>query len=224
VDDVVKLDNIVGAEMELPVEDVREDDEVEPVDDTTEELPKLVERVDEPKLLGESGEDVDSDCVRPVDDGTAELPILLDRLMEVLDDMSAERVGPEVGLGRDTVKPSLCVDGKTKEPPVVVDVLGRRVAEPPDGLVNVVGALGFVGTFEPVGSAKDGPPGVLGSMLELRLGRLLDKSTDEVILFESVEIVDGEKIVDGVETKVDSPLLIVTTLVKAGYDGYGLCG
>jgi len=222
--DVVKLDNISGVEMELPVEDVKEGDEVEPVDGTTEELPKLMGRVDEPKLLGERGVDVDSGRVRPVDDGIVELLILLDRLMEVLDDMSVERLGPEVGLGRDTVKPSLCVDGKTKEPPVVVDVTRLRVAELPDGLINVVGALGVVGTFEPVGSAEDGPPGVLGSILELRPGRVLDERTDEGVVFENVEIVDGDRILDSVETGVDSPLLIVTTLVEKGYDGYGLCG
>ncbi|KAI4705090.1 hypothetical protein J4E89_009384 [Alternaria sp. Ai002NY15] len=61
VDDVVKLDNVVGAAMELPVEDVKEGDEVEPVDGTTEELPTLAGRVDEPKLLGKRGVDVDSD-------------------------------------------------------------------------------------------------------------------------------------------------------------------
>jgi len=61
VDDVVKLDNIVGAETELPVEDVKEGDKVEPVDDTTEELPKLVGKVDGAKLLDEREVDVDSD-------------------------------------------------------------------------------------------------------------------------------------------------------------------
>jgi len=127
-----------------------------------------------------------------------------------------------VGLGRDTVKPSLCVDGKMKEPPVVVDVTRLRVAEPPDGPVDVVGALEVVGTSELVGSAEDVPPGVLGSMLELRLGRLLDGTTDEVIPFESVKIADGDRIGDSVETEVDNPLLIVATLVEIGYDGYGL--
>ena len=195
---------------------------MEPVDGTAEELPTLVGRVDEPKLLGERGVDVDSDRVRPVDDGIVELPILLVRLMEVLDDMSAERVGPEVGLGRDTVKPSLCVDGNTKEPPVVVDVTRLIVAEPPDGLVDVVGALAVVGTFEPVGSAEDVPTGVLEIRLEPRLGRLLDETTDEKIelmVFEGAETEDGKRIVESVETEVDSPLLIVTTLVEAGYDG-----
>ena len=61
MDDVVKLDNIVGAETELPVEDVKEGDKVEPVDDTTEELPKLVGKVDGAKLLDEREVDVDSD-------------------------------------------------------------------------------------------------------------------------------------------------------------------
>ena len=224
MDDVVKLDNVIGAAMELPVGDVKEGDEVEPVDGTTEELSTLVGRVDGAKLLGERGVGVDSDRVRLVDDGIAELPILLDRLMEGLDDMSAERVGPEMGLGRDTVKPSLCVDGNTKEPPVVVDVTRLRVAELPDELVNVAGALEIVGTFEPVRGAEDVPPGVLGSALELRPDRLLDKATDEVIVFERVETVDGERIVDSVETEADSPLLIVATLVEAGNDGYGLCG
>ena len=105
------------------------------------------------------------------------------------------------------------------EPPVVVDVLGRRIAELPDRLVNVVGALVVVGTYEPVGSAKDVPPGVVGKVFELRPGRLLDETTDEVIVFESVEIVDGDTIVDSVATEVDSPLPIVTTLVETGYDG-----
>ncbi|KAI4607634.1 hypothetical protein J4E83_009531 [Alternaria metachromatica] len=144
-DDGAEGDNVPGIDMELPADDVRKGDEVEPVDGTTEELPTLVGRVDEPKLLDEREVGVDSDCVRLVDDGIAELPILLVRLMNVLEDMSAERVGPEVGLGRDTVKPSLCMDGKTKEPPVVVDVPGRRLAELPDRLVNVVGALEVVG-------------------------------------------------------------------------------
>ena len=219
MDDVVKLDNVVGAAMELPVEDVKEGDEVEPVDSTTEELPTLVGRVDGAKLLGERGVDVDSDRVRPVDDGIAELPILLDRLKEVLDDMSAERVGSEVGSGRDTVKSSLCVDGNTKEPPVVVDVTRLRVAELPDRLVNVVGALEVVGTLEPVGSAEDGPPGVLGGILELRPGRVLEETTGESVVSGSVEIVDGDKIGDSVKTDVDNPLLIVTTLVDAGNDG-----
>ena len=219
MDDVVRLDNVVGVEIELPVEDVKEGDKVKPVDDTTEELPKLMGRVDGAKLLDEREVDVDSDRVRLVDDGIAELPILLVRLMEVLDDMSAERVGPVVGLGRDTVKPSSCVDGKTKEPPVVVDVPGRRVAELPDGLVNVVGALGVVGTFEPLIGAEDIPPGVLGSTLELRSCRVLGETTDEGVVFKIVEIVDGERIVDSVETEVDKPVLIVTALVEAGNDG-----
>jgi len=133
--------------------------------------------------------------------------------------MSAERVGPETGLGRDTVKPSLCVDGKTKEPPVVVDVTRLRVAGLPVGLIDVVGALEVVGTFEPVRSAEDFPPGVLGSMLELRPDRLLGETTDVVIVFERVETEDGERTVDNVATEVDSTLLIVTTLVDAGYDG-----
>jgi len=213
--------------MELPVEVVKEGDVVEPVDDTTEELPKLVGRVDEPKLLGERGVDVDSDRVRSVDGGIAELPILLDRLMGVLDDMSAERGGPGLGLGRDTVKPSLWEDGKTKEPPVVVDVPGRSVAELPDGLVSVTGALEAVGTFEPVGSAEDVPPGVLGIMLELSPGRVLDETTDkmtELMVFDGTETEEGERIVESVETEVDNPVLIVTTLVEAGNDGYGLCG
>jgi len=227
VDDVGKLDNVVGAEIEIPVEDVKEGDEVGPVDGTTEELPEPMERVDGAKLLGERGFDVDSDRVRPVDDGIAGLPILLVRLVKVLDDMSAERVGPEVRLGRDTVKPSLCVDGKTKEPPVVVDVPGLRVGELPDRLVNVVGALGVVGTLEPVGSAEDVPRGVLEIMLEPTLGRLLDETTDEMIelmVFEDAETKGGKRTVESVETEVDSPLLIVTTLVEAGNDGYGLCG
>jgi len=222
VDDVVKLDNIVGAKTGLPVEDVKEGDEVEPVDGTTVELPKLMGRVDEPKLLGRRGVDVDSDRVRLVDDGIAELLILLDRLVEVLDDTSAERVGPEVGLGRDTVKPSLCVDGKTKEPPVVVDVPGRRITELPDRLVNVIGALEVVGTFEPVGSGEDVPPGVLKIMLELRLGRLLDGTTDEMIelmVFEGAETKGGKRIVENVETELDNSLLIVAALVEAEYDG-----
>ena len=224
MDDVVKLDNVVGAAMELPVEDVKEGDEVEPVDGTTEELPTLVGRVDEPKLLGERGVDVDNDRVRFVDGGIAKLPILFDRLMGVLDVMSAERGGPDVGPGRETVKPSLCVDGKTKEPPVVVDVLGRRVDKLPDRLVNVVGALEVVGTFEPVGSAEDVSPGVLGSMIWLRPGRLFDETTDEVMVFDGVETEDGEMIVDSVETEVDNAVLDMTTLVETGYDGYGLCG
>ncbi|KAI4684054.1 hypothetical protein J4E81_009217 [Alternaria sp. BMP 2799] len=224
VDDVVKLDNIVGAEMELPVGNVREDDEVEPVDGTTEELPTLVGGVDELKLLGEKGVDVDSDCVGLVDGGIAELPILLARLVEVLDDMSAERVGPEVGPGRDTVKSSLCVDGNTKEPPVVVDVPGLRVDERPDRLVNVVDALGVIGMLDADRGPEDVPPGVLASMLELRSGRVLGETTDEGVVFKIVEIVDGERIVDSVETEVGSPLLIVATLVEAGNDGYGLCG
>ena len=217
--DVVKLDNIVGAEMELPVEDVKEGDEVGPVDGTTEELPEPMERVDGAKLLGERGFDVDSDRVRPVDDGIAGLPILLVRLVKVLDDMSAERVGPEVGLGRDTVKPSLCGDGETKGPPVVVDVTRLRVAEPPDGFVDVVDALEVVGTLEPVGSAEEVPPGVLGSILELRPGRVLDETAEEVIVFDIGETIEGEMIVDRVDTVVDSPLLIATTLVDAGNDG-----
>lgn len=139
--------------------------------------------------------------------------------MKVLDDMSAERVGPETGLGRDTVKPSLCVDGKTKEPPVVVDVTRLRVAELPDELVNVAGALEVVGTSEPVRGAEDVPPGVLGGILELRSGRVLDGTTGEGVVFKIVEIVDGERIVDSVETEVDNPLLLVTTLVDAGNDG-----
>ena len=61
MDDVVKLDNIVGVKMELLVGDVKEGDKVKPVDGTTEELPKVVERVDEPKLLSERGVDLDSD-------------------------------------------------------------------------------------------------------------------------------------------------------------------
>ncbi|KAI4680737.1 uncharacterized protein J4E84_007877 [Alternaria hordeiaustralica] len=221
-DDGAEGDNVPGIDMELPADDVRKGDEVEPVDGTTEELPTLVGRVDEPKLLDEREVGVDSDCVRLVDDGIAELPILLVRLMNVLEDMSAERVGPEVGLGRDTVKPSLCMDGKTKEPPVVVDVPGRRLAELPDRLVNVVGALEVVGTFEPVRGAEDVPPVVIGSMVELRLGRVLDETTDEVtelMVFEGAETEDGKRIVESVETKVDSPLLIVTTLVDAGNDG-----
>ena len=208
--------------MKLPADDVGEGDVVEPVDGTTEELPELpglVGKVDGAKLLGERGVDVDSDRVRPVDDGIAELLILLDRLMGVLDDMSAERVGPEVGLGRDTVNPSLCVDGKTKEPPVVVDVPGRRVDELPDGLVDVVGALGVVGTFELVRGAEDIPLGALGSILELRPGRVLDETTDEVIVFDIGETVEDETIVDRVETEVDDPVLIVATLVDVGYDG-----
>jgi len=208
--------------MKLPADDVGEGDVVEPVDGTTEELPELPElvgKVDGAKLLGERGVDVDSDRVRPVDDGIAELLILLDRLMGVLDDMSAERVGPEVGLGRDTVNPSLCVDGKTKEPPVVVDVPGRRVDELPDGLVDVVGALGVVGTFELVRGAEDIPLGALGSILELRPGRVLDETTDEVIVFDIGETVEDETIVDRVETEVDDPVLIVATLVDVGYDG-----
>jgi len=67
--------------MKLSVENVKEANEVEPVDDTSEELPTLVGRADKPKLLGGRGVDVDSDRVRPVDNGIAELPILLDRLM-----------------------------------------------------------------------------------------------------------------------------------------------
>ena len=216
---MVKLDNIVGVETGLPVEDVKEGDEVKAVDDTTEELPTLVGRVDGVKLLGERGVDVDSDCVRPVDDDIAELSILLDRLMEVLDDMSAERAGPEVGLGRDTVKSSLCVDGKTKERPVVVDVPGLGVPELPDRLVNVVGALEVVGTFEPVGDTEDNSPGVLEGMFKLEPGRVLDGTIGEGVVFEIVGIVDGERIVDSVETEVDNPLLIVTTLVEAEYDG-----
>jgi len=219
LDDVVKLDNVVGVKLELPVEDVRKGDEVEPVDGTTEELPTLVGRVAGGKLIGEKEVDVDSDRVRLVDDGIAELPTLLDRLMEVLDDMSAERVGPEVGLGRDTVKPSLCVDGKTKKPPVVVDVPGRRVAELPDGLVDVAGALEVVGMFEPLGGAEEIPPGVLGDMLELRLGGVPDEGTGEGAVLRTVEIVDGDRLVDSVKTEVDNPLLIVTALVDAGYDG-----
>ena len=195
---------------------------MEPVDGTTEELPKLAGRVDGAKLLGEKGVDIDSDCVRPIDDGISELPILVARLMDVLDDMSAERGGPEVGPGRETVKPSLCVDGKTKEPPVVVDVPGLRLAELPDGLVDVVGALEVVGTFEPLGGAEEIPPGVLGDMLELRLGKLLDETTDEMIelmVFEGAETEDGKRIVESVETEVDNPVLIVTALVEAGNDG-----
>jgi len=218
-DDGAEVGNIPDVEIELPIEDIKEGDEVELVDDTTEELLKLMGRVDEPELLGDRGEDVDSDRVRLVDGGIAELPILLVRLMEVLDDMSAERVGPVVGLGRDTVKPSSCVDGKTKEPPVVVDVPGRRVAELPDGLVNVVGALEVVGTFEPVGDTENNSPGVLEGMFKLEPGRVLDGTIGEGVVFEIVGIVDGERIVDSVETEVDNPLLIVTTLVEAEYDG-----
>lgn len=217
--DVVELDSISGVELELALVDTRDGNVMRPVDGTTEELPELVGRVDGAKLLGERKADVDSDRVRSVDDDTAELPILLVRLMEVLDDISAERVGSEVGLGRDTVKPSLCVDRKPKEPTVVVDVPGLRVAEPADRLVNVVDALKVVDTFEPVESTQDVPPGVLGSMLELRPGRVRDETTGEGAVLKSVEIVDGDRIMDSVEKVVDNPLLIVTTLVDAGYDG-----
>ena len=124
-----------------------------------------------------------------------------------------------MGPGRDTVKPSLCEDGKTKEPPVVVDVPGLKMDELPDRLVNVVGALGVIGRLDADTGPEGVPPGVLGSMLELRSGRLLDKATDEGVVFKSVEVVDGDRLVDSVETEVDSPLLIVTTLVDAGYDG-----
>ena len=139
--------------------------------------------------------------------------------MKVLGDMSAGEVGPEMGLGRDTVKPSLCVDGKTKEPPVVVDVTRLRVAGLPVGLIDVVGALEVVGTFELVGSTKVVPPGVLRSVFELRAGRRLDETTDEVIVFDIGETVDSKMIVDSVETEVDNAVLNMTTLVDAGYDG-----
>jgi hypothetical protein len=161
---------------------------------------------------------------------TRELLILPVRLrlglsgLVALDDTPSEREDPGEGLGRDKVKSLLRVGDSTEElAEVVVAVVS--VAKPSDKLdVNVVRTLEVSSSPDSDVSCEDMPSDVLEGIFGLRPGRLLGGPTDERLVLENVEDVDGKGKEDIVVTVVESPLLIVTMVVDTEYDGYGVCG
>jgi hypothetical protein len=236
--DVLK-DSNDGVELEVRTEvceevDGTESDRVKPVGSVIEELSTLLVRTGfrlvGVKLLDKMPELVTSDEVRLLDDVTEELPILLVKLrlapsrLEVLDDTPTERDDPGEGFGGNTVKPSLRVGETTEELPTIV-VPVETVVKPSDRLaIKVVGALEVNSRLDSRTGCEDMPPDILKGRFGFRLDRLLDRTTDERLVLVGVENVEGKRKVDSVVTVVESPLLIVTTVVDTKYDGYGLCG
>jgi hypothetical protein len=211
------------------VAEVRDSDGLNSVGRAIEELSTLSVRSglrpDEIKLVDRAVDVVESGGVGPVEDGSEEPAMLLLGLgvgpgrLDVIVGMSAEKDGPGEGRGRDTVKPSLRVEESNGELPAI-DVPVMTVVEPSDTVaVNDVRTLEGIDKPDSDRGSEDMPPGVVDGIPGSRAGRLLDGATGEVIVSEGVDIVDGERRADSVETVGESPLLIVTALVEAGYDG-----
>ncbi|KAL1794143.1 hypothetical protein ACET3X_007564 [Alternaria dauci] len=130
--------------------DVTESDRVEPVGSVVEMLFALLVSVGS-ELAGSELPDVmpgvASNELRLLDNASEELPVLLARLalglnkFKLLEDVPADEDNPEESLDKDSVKPSLRVEGNAEELKVVVTLEGSEVNPMDEPNVGVVETL-----------------------------------------------------------------------------------